>query len=57
MTLVHAVYLKAHQQGVKALMDGIDGDTVLSEGSHIVRLLRQGRWPTAYREAVAQNRF
>jgi asparagine synthase (glutamine-hydrolysing) len=57
MTLVHAVYLKAHQQGVKALMDGIDGDTVLSEGSHIVRLLRQGRWPTAYREAVAQNSF
>jgi asparagine synthase (glutamine-hydrolysing) len=39
------------------MLDGVAGDVVLSEGSHLVRLLRSGRWATAVREAVGQNRF
>jgi asparagine synthase (glutamine-hydrolysing) len=57
MTLPRAVYLLAHRRGVKAVLDGIDGDTILGEGSHLARLLRRGRWLTAWREAVGQNRF
>jgi asparagine synthase (glutamine-hydrolysing) len=57
MTLVRAVYLLASRRGVKAVLDGIDGDTLLGEGSHLARLLRRGRWLTAWREAVGQNRF
>jgi asparagine synthase (glutamine-hydrolysing) len=57
MTIVQAIYLSARSHAIKALLDGIDGDTVLSEGSHLVRLLRQGSWLTACREAVGQNRF
>ncbi len=57
MTLVRAIYLDARRHGVNVVLDGIDGDTVLSEGTHIARLLRRGRWMTAYREAVGQNRF
>lgn len=57
MTLNRAVYLDAHRHRIKAILDGIDGDNVLSEGAHIARLLRRGRWLTAYRDAVGQERF
>jgi asparagine synthase (glutamine-hydrolysing) len=57
MTLVRAIYLAAHRRKVKAVLDGIDGDTILSEGSHIVRLLQCGKWLSAFREAVGQNIF
>jgi asparagine synthase (glutamine-hydrolysing) len=57
MTMVRAVYHLAHAQGVKALLDGASGDTVLDEGEHLSHLLARGRWLTAYREAAAQNVF
>ncbi|MDX2437131.1 MAG: asparagine synthase-related protein [Acidobacteriota bacterium] len=57
MTLVRAVYLCARRNGVKAVLDGIDGDIVLSEGSYLTRLMRGGHWLTAHREAAGQNRF
>lgn len=57
MTLVRAIYLIAHRQGIKSVLDGIDADTVLSGGSHLTRLARQGRWVEACREAAAQSRF
>jgi asparagine synthase (glutamine-hydrolysing) len=57
MTLVRAIYLAAYRNKVKAVLDGIDADTILSEGSHIVRLLRRGKWLTAFREAVGQDTF
>lgn len=57
MTLPRAVYLAAHRCGLKVLLDGVAGDVVLGEGSHLARLLRRGRWLTAYHEAVGQNRF
>ncbi len=47
MTLVRAVYLAAHREGLKVLLDGVGGDVVLAEGSHLARLLRRGRWLTA----------
>jgi asparagine synthase (glutamine-hydrolysing) len=57
MTLVRTLYLAAHRRGIKVMLDGVAGDLVLGEGSYLARLLRRGRWRTAYREAVAQNRF
>jgi asparagine synthase (glutamine-hydrolysing) len=57
MTLVRTVYLCAHRAGLKTLLDGAGGDVVLSEGRRLARLLREGRWRTAYREAAGQNRF
>jgi len=57
MTLPRAVYLAARRRGLKVLLDGVAGDVVLGEGSHLARLLRRGRWLTAYHEAVGQNRF
>jgi asparagine synthase (glutamine-hydrolysing) len=39
------------------LLDGVGGDSVLSEGRRIARLMRAGRWRTAYREAAGHNRF
>jgi len=57
MAMVRAVYLLARRSGVKAVLDGIDGDTLLGEGSHLRRLVRGGRWLTAWREAVGQDRF
>jgi asparagine synthase (glutamine-hydrolysing) len=32
MTLIRAIYLAAHVQGLKVVLDGVGGDTVLSEG-------------------------
>lgn len=57
MTLLRAVYLLAQQQGINVIMDGIDGDSVLAEGTHIARLLRRGHFLTAYREAVGHDLF
>jgi len=57
MTLLRAVYLAAHRQGLNVLLDGAAGDAVLSEGSHLARLLRAGQWRAAYGTAVGQARF
>ena len=57
MTLVRVLYLAARRAGVKVMIDGAAGDVVLSEGRRLARLLRAGRWRTAYREAAGQNQF
>jgi asparagine synthase (glutamine-hydrolysing) len=57
MTLVRSLYLAASRAGVRTLLDGAGGDVVLSEGRQLARLLRAGRWCTAYREAAGQDRF
>ena len=57
MTLVRAVYLAAHRDGLKVVLDGVAGDTVLADGGYLMRLIRAGRWIKAYREAQGQNRF
>jgi asparagine synthase (glutamine-hydrolysing) len=57
MTSIRVLYLAAHKKGIKAVLDGVDGDNVLSEGSYIARLLQRGHWLTAYREAIGLERF
>ncbi|MEE8309357.1 MAG: asparagine synthase-related protein, partial [Hyphomicrobium sp.] len=57
MTLLQAVYLVASRKGIKVMLDGAGGDTVFAEGNQLARLLRSGRWLTAYREALGQERF
>ena len=57
MTLIRAVYMAARRKGLTMLLDGVGGDTVLSEDRRLARLLRAGRWRTAYREATMLNLF
>ena len=57
MTLVRAVYLAAHREGIKVVLDGVGGDMVLNDGGHIPRLLRAGHWRFAWREAVGEQQF
>jgi asparagine synthase (glutamine-hydrolysing) len=57
MTLIRAIYLAARRNNLKAVLDGGDGDLILSEGSHIVRLIQRGHWLAAYREAKGQESF
>ena len=52
-----AVYRAAHDQGIRVVLDGGGGDIVLSEGSYIVRLIRQGHLKLALAEIAAENKF
>jgi asparagine synthase (glutamine-hydrolysing) len=52
-----ALYGAAQEQGVRVLLDGIDGDTVVSHGLALLGdLARRGRWISAVREAVKFSR-
>ncbi len=44
MTLLDAQYLAARHAGVDALIDGLDGDTLLSAGGVLQRQIRSGHW-------------
>ena len=57
MTLPRVVDMAAQEGGVKVLLNGVSGDVVLSQGSCLARLLREGRWLSAYRAAVGWNAF
>jgi asparagine synthase (glutamine-hydrolysing) len=57
MTLQRAVYLDARNCGRKVVLDGVGGDVVLSGGPRVARLLREGRWVAAYREARGTNLY
>jgi len=57
MTLVVCQYRAAASRGVRVMLDGIDADNLLSEGDHLVRLVRQGKLLTAWREARGQSEF
>jgi len=57
MTLIRAVYLAAHQQGMKIMLDGVAGDVVMIAGSRVGQLLRAGRIVTAVREARGDGQF
>ena len=52
-----AVYRAARKQGIRVVLDGGAGDMVLSEGSYIARLIRQGYFKQALAEIAAENRF
>ena len=49
--ILKAIYLAAHGDGVRVVLDGAGGDVVLNEGSYIVRLIRHGH----LKLAVAEN--
>jgi asparagine synthase (glutamine-hydrolysing) len=51
MNLNRALYLHARDQGVSALLDGIDGDTLLSGSGHLIQLWRQG----AFRQIIGET--
>ena len=57
MNLVRVVYLAAHRANLNVMLDGVGGDTVLTQGTQIARLLRSGRWVQAVRDAVGEERF
>lgn len=48
MALVHAQYMAAAAAGVDALVDGIDGDSLLADGSVLTRQLQRGQWRAAW---------
>jgi asparagine synthase (glutamine-hydrolysing) len=51
MTLIRCVYLLAHRSGMRAVLDGVGGDNVLSDGGLVPYLIRRGRFLSAYRES------
>jgi asparagine synthase (glutamine-hydrolysing) len=52
-----ALYGAARRQGVRVLLDGIDGDTTVSHGlEYLAELAWKGRWKTLHREATALAR-
>lgn len=55
--LLHAQYRMAARLGVDALMDGVDGDSLLSHGGGLVRQVRSGRWREAWRNAHGHQRI
>ena len=57
MVLIRAVYLAAHRAGVKVVLDGVGGDIVLNAGNVVARLLRQGHFRQAIKEATGKRRF
>jgi asparagine synthase (glutamine-hydrolysing) len=57
MTLVRTLYLRARQNSVNVVLDGVGGDTVLEICDYLPRLVRSGHWLAARREAQGWNRF
>lgn len=55
--LLHAQYAAAARVGVGAVMDGIDADTLLSEGQALVRQIRSLHWLAAWRNARGRQRI
>ena len=57
MNLVRAVYLAAHAQGLKIVLDGVAGDVALTAGNRVASLLREGRPVAAWREVSGEASF
>ena len=57
MTLVRAVYLAAHRQGVRVMLDGVVADVVLAGGNRVAQLIRRGNFRQALIEARAEGSF
>jgi len=52
-----ALYGAAHEEGVRVLLDGIDGDTTVSHGlEYLADLTRKGKWKTLVTEATALSK-
>ena len=50
MNLNRTVYLHARDQGMNAILDGIDGDVLLSGSGHLTQLWREGAFRTILEE-------
>lgn len=57
MTMMRAICLHAHQDGIKVLLDGAGGDLCFSNSAHVPRLIRQLHWIEAWHETAAENHF
>lgn len=57
MTLVRAMYLAAGRAGVKAVLDGVGGDVVLSSSGRLPRLIRAGYWRQAWADVRGQAHY
>ena len=55
--ILKAIYLAAHDRGVRVVLDGGGGDVVLHERSYIVRLIRQGQLKLAVAEIIAEQKY
>lgn len=55
MTVPRSLYILAARQGVRVMLDGVDGDSVLSEGKYLTRLVRRGKWLAAWRSAMVHQ--
>lgn len=55
--MLDAVYRAASEDGRTVMLDGAAGDILLSEGTYITRLMRQGRLRAALGEIDGGNRF
>lgn len=57
MGLIRTIYLSAHRNGLKVVLDGVAGDIVLSATSYVAKLLRSGQLRTAWQESWAHGRY
>jgi len=57
MNLIRAVYLPAHRNGIKVMLDGVAGDIMLSYSDRVIQLLRSGHWLQAIKDARGEARF
>jgi len=56
-TILKAIFLAAHDRGIRVVLDGGGGDMVLHEGSYILRLIRQGQLKLAIAEIIAEQKY
>jgi len=54
--ILKAIYLAAHDSGVRVVLDGGGGDIVFNAGTYIERLIRQGNFKLAMAEIVSEHR-
>jgi asparagine synthase (glutamine-hydrolysing) len=57
MIVPRSLSILARRQGVRVMLDGIDGDSVLSAGAHLARQLRRGEIANAWRNARELHRI
>jgi hypothetical protein len=57
MTLLRATYLAVHRKGIKVVLDGVGGDSLLNGGNRMPALLRSGRnrCAAAFADGWARN--
>ncbi len=57
MTIVRTANLMADRANIRVVMDGMGGDNVLSSSGRLPRLIRAGKWITAWEDAKGQAHF